>query len=119
MTEGQFNLRNWRTNNPSVRQHVHSNSDTFENPTDLYQKKILRVLWAKHKDLVLFDFKAVAMNALILTVTKRNVSFVLSSAYDPTGLLQPFIVIMKIILQKMCLPKTDWDEQIPENLSKD
>ena len=61
--------------------------------------------------------KAVAINALTLKVTKRNDFSVLSSVFDPY--IEVLSFCNRLLLRKICLTKTDWDEKILENLSKD
>ena len=42
-----------------------------------------------------------------------------SQLYDPLGLLQPFILPVKHIMQRLCDLKLGWDEIIPETIRTD
>ena len=44
--------------------------------------------------------------------TKRSLLKVISSIFDPLGLLIPFIFKAKCFLQKLCHLKVDWDQEI-------
>jgi hypothetical protein len=46
--------------------------------------------------------------------TKRKLSLVSASVFDPLGLISPFLVRSKVIIQEVWKLKIDWDEVIPE-----
>ena len=46
--------------------------------------------------------------------TKRNVLRILSSVFDPLGLLNPFTLTIKKLLQSLWKHKLDWDDEIPD-----
>jgi len=39
-----------------------------------------------------------------------------ASIFDPLGFVSPFILVGKIIFQRMCQEKLSWDEPLPEDL---
>ena len=47
-------------------------------------------------------------------LTRRGILASVSSVYDPSGLLAPFFLTGKQILQDLCKNQTDWDEPIPD-----
>ena len=47
-------------------------------------------------------------------LTRRGILASVSSVYDPLGLLAPFLLTGKQILQDLCKNQTDWDEPIPD-----
>jgi len=51
-------------------------------------------------------------------VTKRVVLSVISSIFDPTGLLGPVIVRHKIFIQQLWLRQIGWDEELPHDLQE-
>ena len=57
-----------------------------------------------------------------LKLTKRGISSILPRIYDPTGLLQPFIVREKLILKQTLVYRLKdgkdlgWDDQLPEEI---
>lgn len=50
--------------------------------------------------------------------TRRGILSTVSSFYDPLGVLAPFILKAKQILQELCKIKCGWDEPIPDELCK-
>ncbi|KAL7838309.1 hypothetical protein AOLI_G00267130 [Acnodon oligacanthus] len=50
--------------------------------------------------------------------TRRNILSVVSSLYDPLGILAPVVLPAKTILQELCRLKIGWDELIPEHLAQ-
>ena len=51
-------------------------------------------------------------------VTKRLVLSVISSIFDPTGLIGPVIVRYKVFIQQLWLRQISWDEELPHDLQK-
>lgn len=49
-------------------------------------------------------------------VTRRGILSVMSSVYDPLGLVSPIILTAKLILQGLCRQQLSWDEPIPGQL---
>ena len=39
--------------------------------------------------------------------------------FDPIGILQPLVIDLKILLQKVCKEKFDWDQFISEELQQE
>ena len=79
-------------------------------------KKVLGIIWDCTGDKLMFDVKSIAEEALNLPVTKRNLLSAGAKFYDPLGLISPIVIITKIIFQKVCLDKSDWDDDIPQDL---
>ncbi|XP_070203556.1 uncharacterized protein [Littorina saxatilis] len=48
--------------------------------------------------------------------SRRGVLSTVASLYDPLGLLAPFVLLGKLILQEMCRDRLGWDEALPERL---
>ena len=109
--EGLFFLRKWRTNDPKLRSLISENPENEVKPS-----KILGTIWNEIDDTIIFDFKEIIEFSESLAATKRNVLKILAMFYDPIGFLQPIIINQKIIFQKICKLKLDWDEEIPSAL---
>ena len=54
------------------------------------------------------------VNIKLKSLTRRGILSVANSFYDPLGIGAPAIQPMKVLLQKLCVGKLDWDEKIPE-----
>ena len=86
---GAFNLRKWRTNEPNLQKIIGD-----ENPS----AKILGVIWNKKGNYTVpFIFQEICDLAQQLKPTKQNILKMLSMFYNPTGILQPVIINLKII----------------------
>ena len=78
--------------------------------------KILGIKLKETNDSKVFKFKEICDFSKTLNATKRNFLKVLAMFYDPIGFLQPIIINLKIVFQKLCKLKLSWDEDIPEDL---
>ena len=48
--------------------------------------------------------------------TRRKVLSVIASVFDPMGLVSPFILLAKQILQEFCSLGLDWNAPLPDHL---
>ena len=80
------------------------------------ESKVLGIVWKTVADEFVFDVKRyildIANNNII---SKRTVLKVLSSIYDPLGILSPAIVTLKILFQEVCAMKVNWDAPLPDD----
>ncbi|XP_067931005.1 uncharacterized protein [Watersipora subatra] len=51
--------------------------------------------------------------------TKRGILSIVSQVYDPLGLLAPFLLKGKVLLQRACKKVQNWGEAVSEDLAKD
>ena len=51
--------------------------------------------------------------------TKRNILKKTATLFDPLGFLSPLIIRAKMIMQKMWIAGTDWDDVLSDDLVKD
>ena len=47
-------------------------------------------------------------------ITRRGILSAVSSLFDPLGMIAPFIMKAKLLLQELCRKKLQWDEEIRE-----
>ena len=88
-----------------------------ENPDEkLKPSKILGVIWDETDDNLIYDFKEICEFSKTIKATKRNVLKILAMFYDPIGVLQPIMINLKILFQKLCKAKVDWDGDIPNEI---
>ena len=74
--------------------------------------KVLGMSWNTHDDEFIFRFQELIKYANSLPLTKRSVLKVTAKIYDPMGFLSPLTVGMKILFQKLCIDKKDWDSDL-------
>lgn len=71
-------------------------------------ERMLGVQWCVQSDV--FKFKIILKNR---PLTRRGILSIVSSVYDPLGMLAPVVLTAKRILQELCREKTGWDDVIP------
>lgn len=50
---------------------------------------------------------------------RRGILSMVSSLYDPLGLVSPFTLPVKLVLQSLCKRGLKWDEPIPDKESRE
>ena len=111
--EERFNLRKWRTNDKELRELM------CDNDTSIKPSKILGVQWDEQHDVFIYDLKGIFDQAKDLSPTKRNILKALASFFDPLGHLQPIVLHYKLLFQKVCKMKLDWETEIPSDFIKE
>ena len=104
---GKFELHKWRSNVENFIDNPQDESLTISEERGI---KTLGVFWNSYLDKFHFEFCNTDNNK----VTKRIVLSELAQLFDPLGLLNPIIVLGKIVLQELWLMKLDWDESLPQ-----
>ena len=127
MKEGGFDLKKWYSNSSDLLDYINSQEvgckraeveevsyakTLFPNNSD--DRKVLGVVWDGLRDVLVFNFGDIIEEALRLPVSKRSVLSIGARFYDPLGLIFPIIIFAKIMFQKLCLDKVDWDNPISE-----
>ena len=72
-------------------------------------ERALGIQWSAESDE--FYFKIVIKER---PLTRRGILSVMSSIYDPLGLLSSVILPVKVIFQELCRLKLGWDDTIPD-----
>ena len=74
-------------------------------------EKALGVVWDVETDSI--GFQTVVNHK---PPTRRGILSILSSIYDPLGLLSPYVVCAKIIVQELCRRHVGWDDPVPPDI---
>ena len=117
--EGGSNLTKFVSNSKKV---LHSIPETFRRNgfkdkdlgCKLPDEQALGILWNVEADTLGFKI-AIKEKPL----TKRGMSSILSSIYDPLDLGAPFLLKGKQIIQTLCVQRFSWDDQVPEDIGND
>ena len=114
LQRGGFNLTKWSSNNKEVRLTITDDekAKSLKNLSldeDLPNERALGVLWDVNEDK--FRIKAEVQDK---PLTRRGILSVTSSVYDPLGMVGPFILPAKKLIQDLCRENYKWDEPIPE-----
>jgi len=108
-----FNLRKFLSNSDNLNVTVHGTEHSFDP-----MSKVLGLFWDRCDDCIQFHFDYLYRIAFEIPSKRELLSF-MASIYDPLGLLNPFIVRLKILFQKICISKITWDCKIDDILLKD
>ena len=117
---GGFNLTKWLSNSRQVIQSMPKDDRAKEikdldlGSDTLPSGRVLGVQWDVEDDKLSFSHKDVEGPP-----TRRNILSIVSSLYDPLGMVAPFTLKAKLILQELCRRKTGWDEEAPEDQQRE
>ena len=78
--------------------------------------KVLGIQWDISNDCFYYQINSESNNKLNSEVTRRNMLSVVSSIYDPLGLINPLIITGKLLFQEATRLKLSWDEVVPHSL---
>ncbi|XP_077073702.1 uncharacterized protein LOC143724510 [Siphateles boraxobius] len=116
---GGFRLTKWTTNNRNVLLSIPLEDRATEvKDFDLDQdslaiKRALGVQWCIRSDQFKFH-----VHIEQKPLTRRGILSIMSSVYDPLGMLSPVILPARNILQELCRQRTGWDETVPEHFAQ-
>lgn len=113
-----FSMRKWTSNSKSIISDLPADQllcEDFLVFHDCSTAKTLGIRWNAMSDSFYF---AVSPYPSSCKYTKREVLSQISKLFDPAGWLSPCIILAKIIMQRIWMERTGWDEVIsPESLS--
>ncbi|XP_058456571.1 uncharacterized protein LOC131433969 [Malaya genurostris] len=122
-SKGGFEIRNWISNSPEVLRHLGEAKPVapvyFNRDKENFKERVLGVIWDPETDL--FSFSTRHRVELLSYLyedkrpTKRLVASCVMGFFDPLGLLSPFTIHGKIIIQYLWRSKCDWDQEIDSN----
>ncbi|XP_065356196.1 uncharacterized protein LOC135950589 [Calliphora vicina] len=113
-----FSLRKWISNDKTLLEGLnpeHLLNADFLKLSDNATTKTLGLRWNAGQDFFYFN---PSRHPNRETTTKREVLSEIARLFDPAGWLAPKIVTAKMIMQKIWLDKTEWDENIKEDTLK-
>lgn len=105
---GGFRLTKWFSNSATVLDSVPETERAIPDDRQFDQEhteKALGVTWFTQNDTF-----AVKIPEFSDKPTKRNVLSTICSVYDPLGLVAPFVLPARVLLQELC--KMPWDEEV-------
>ncbi|XP_041972490.1 uncharacterized protein LOC121728381 isoform X2 [Aricia agestis] len=114
LSSAKFNLRKFQSNSPEILKSIVHNQENVNNFLDLSRNnlnlstKTSGVNWLCDIDCLSFHIKIDKHK----NITKRYILSVISQIFDPLGLVGPCILEAKIIMQRLWINKSDWDETI-------
>lgn len=107
-----FPLRKFMSNCVDILSDSFENSSTMLHFGEPHENKTLGLLWDSQADVFKYSIKDLNDTA----PTKRKILSCISQIFDPLGLVQPVIIIAKVIIQKLWQYKLNWDESVPTEI---
>ncbi|GFQ99467.1 integrase catalytic domain-containing protein [Trichonephila clavata] len=118
LSEAGMNLRRWATNCTALheawkRVNVDCRETSEESGVPL---KILGIIWDNVNDNLSIDIKHFEKLSKLVKVTRRVILSACGMLFDPIGIMNPFAIRMKILLQTMWESGISWDECVPSDI---
>ncbi|XP_062553818.1 uncharacterized protein LOC134219136 [Armigeres subalbatus] len=121
--QGGFEIRNWVSNSALVLSKMNAEQSTEKDlsiTSELQTQKILGMWWDTQDDVFKYKISWARFDSALLDgsrcPTKREILRTLMTIYDPVGLIDHYLVLLKILLQEVWRTGVEWDEPIPEIL---
>ena len=111
-----MHARKWLSNSSKVLSEIRIQDRKFEVDLDregLPSTKTLGVWWSADDDVFTFKENAPGDD---MSYTKRNFLRKIATLFDPIGLLAPYTVRAKLLLQEMWTAGLEWDEELGDTL---
>ena len=113
---GGFRLTKFLSNSRAVMESLPEPERSAKVEFDLHVENFERALgtrWETTHDVITFSSVL-----KVGPVTKRGMMGTACAFYDPMGLLGPWLLIAKLLLQQLWLMGSDWDQPVNEDISK-
>ncbi len=115
LAEGGFRLTKWTSSSRQVLNSIPQEERSKEvknlriDQDILPPDRTLGVLWCVESDTFSFEIRVKDREP-----TRRGILSIVSSVFDPLGIVSAAIMPAKLLLQDLCRMKLKWDQQIPE-----
>ena len=131
LDDGNFYLHKWAMNSKELNKFINKHTGSVTQTTindEIYVQtelgtsnkyhKVLEINWDTNNDTLVIEFEKLVDEFLKMDVTKRNILKLSASTFDPLGLICPFILPSKVLFQKLCKYKIDWDSNVSDNITE-
>ncbi|GFY68849.1 DUF1758 domain-containing protein [Trichonephila inaurata madagascariensis] len=113
-------LRKWRTNSKQLNLLWQQGVETESSETSAIDlrppTKVLGLAWDPEKDLIYFDPKDLLKFMSRRGESKRFILSVVGRIFDLIGILGPFVIKLKCLLQELWTLGVEWDSELPPKL---
>ncbi|GFT49192.1 uncharacterized protein NPIL_364581 [Nephila pilipes] len=124
MEAAGMDLRKWITNDTNLMEQwkkenfdVHPVHETVSLGAN--ETKVLGLSWNSHEDYLTTDTKSLLEFVSLDKNTKRFILQAVGKIFDPLGLISPFTVRMKCLLQDLWKEEIQWDDPLPTHIEKE
>ncbi|XP_058449016.1 uncharacterized protein LOC131428977 [Malaya genurostris] len=120
--QGGFHIRNWVSNSSAfLEKIVERKADKivrFDQDTSTDYERILGIVWTPKQDVFVFATSSnIGLQVIVQSderPTKRKVLRCVMALFDPLGLLSPFTVLGRMLIQDIWRTGCDWDDLIDD-----
>ncbi|XP_035210074.1 uncharacterized protein LOC118184500 [Stegodyphus dumicola] len=116
MSQASMVLRKWTTNDNTLMQFW--TREGFDTQPQVNTIKVLGLSWNPAEDCLILGKQSLVNSLSKNESTKRFLLRTIGRIFDPLGLLSPFTIRAKFILQVLWMKKISWDEEIPVDIQK-
>ncbi|XP_064470382.1 uncharacterized protein LOC135385136 [Ornithodoros turicata] len=109
-------IKKWVTNDEALLREMFKKGNSTTETTQNQTKKALGVIWDLQHDQLRCSVASVLDSMTEKESVKRHVLQTISRIYDPFGLLGPFTISGKIMLQKIWEAGLQWNDQLPSDI---
>ncbi|XP_055387374.1 uncharacterized protein LOC129615957 [Condylostylus longicornis] len=117
MTSGGFSLRKWSSNAAELLEALPQEHREINWPLKIEEAETVKTLgiqWDPANDQ--FSYKISLLENDSQKWTKRTILSEVSKLFDPLGWLAPCIIMAKIMIQKLWLSGSGWDDEVERSL---
>ncbi|XP_058811098.1 uncharacterized protein LOC131675993 [Topomyia yanbarensis] len=120
---GGFTLRGWRSNSDQVLDYLEeANSGSYKNLNirdNERTERVLGMLWTPLQDELHFSTQMSEEVQMLIhsnnRPTKRQILRCVMTMFDPLGLMAPFLIHGKVLMQSLWRTGADWDDKVDDN----
>ncbi|GBO21377.1 hypothetical protein AVEN_139965-1 [Araneus ventricosus] len=112
-----MNLRKWVTSSPELERWWKNNEVYYRGcvAESEVTQKVLGLVWNHHLDCLKVDIGNIS-NMKGIYLSKRSMLSICGMLFDTLGMLTPFMVRMKLLLQNTWERDLQWDEPLPPDI---
>lgn len=113
LSKGRFELAKWAASNPAIlKDHERQEEKEF---VETEGTSVLGLVWQPGTDVLKFKLRKYDEANVI---TKRVVASEGARLYDPSGMLMPFTVRTKLIMQDIWREGGDWEDEVSPEIAE-
>ena len=86
------------------------------NVLTLSDAKVLGLTWCQDTDELSLHWTE---SAPMVMNTKRRILKIVAQIFDPLGFVAPFVVVLKILFQRLWVLSLDWDDLVPDDIERE
>ena len=125
MSDSGFNLHKWNSNSPSLLAIIKSEQNDQKTKIEAEGVNILKPEPDKHclefngsMSLMNLDSALGSYRLMQEACHPANIQHVTAAIVTPMGFLSPFVSLLKVLFQMLCVNKSRWNDHLPPDLTQ-